>query len=146
MREIKRDIVGGLIESKDGMILLGKGGVYEGCFLIPGGGIDDGETKEGAIHREILEETGIDISSAEVTMVDDTKTGESEKVLRDTGERVLAKMRFYDFHIRLPQNADEIALSATDDLRDLTWFSKDELKTIKVSPPTEAFLRFVGYL
>lgn len=146
MREIQREIVGGLIESKDGKILLGKGGVYEGCFLIPGGGIDEGETKEAAILREVLEETGIDISAARVEMVDDTKTGESEKVLRDTGERVLAKMKFYDFHIHLPQNADEVVINATDDLRDLTWFSKDELRSVKVSPPTEALLRYVGIL
>lgn len=41
MRTIYRDIVGGFIFSKDGKILLGqnrKGGVYEGSFVVLGGG------------------------------------------------------------------------------------------------------------
>ena len=42
MRTIHRDIVGGFIFSKDGRLLLGKnckGGVYEGSFVVPGGGV-----------------------------------------------------------------------------------------------------------
>lgn len=44
MRTIHRDIVGGFIFSKDGKVLLGKnrtGGVYEGSYVVPGGGVDD---------------------------------------------------------------------------------------------------------
>lgn len=48
MREIERDIVGGVIISKDNKMLMGKGrngSVYKDCWLIPGGGVDEGETK-----------------------------------------------------------------------------------------------------
>ena len=72
MRTIQRDIVGGFIFSADGKLLLGKnrkGGVYEGLFVVPGGGVDTGETKPQALRREMLEETGIDIATATVTSI-----------------------------------------------------------------------------
>jgi len=64
MRTIYRDIVGAFIFSKDGYTLHGKStrGTYDGCWIVPGGGIEDGESKEEAGNREILEEVGLDIS------------------------------------------------------------------------------------
>ena len=72
MRTIHRDIVGGFIFSKDNKLLLGKnrkGGVYEGSFVVPGGGIEEGETKEIALQREMKEETGIDTNNASITQI-----------------------------------------------------------------------------
>ena len=94
MRTIDRDIVGAFIFSKDDQILLGKGGVYPGKWIVPGGGIEPGETKLAALKREILEETGIDISGDKVEALKEVLEGESQKTLRDSGERVLVKMRF----------------------------------------------------
>ena len=54
MRRIHRDIVGGFIFSSDSKLLLGKsrkGGVYAGNWIIPGGGIDEGETQLEALAR-----------------------------------------------------------------------------------------------
>ena len=39
---------------------------YGGVYLLPGGSIDEGETKESAIIRELKEETGILYSSLEL--------------------------------------------------------------------------------
>ena len=97
MRTIHRDIVGGFIFSNDGKLLLGKnrkGGVYEGSFVVPGGGVDDGETREAALRREMLEETGIDIQTATIQPFNQS-SGEHEKTLHETGERVFVKMKFY---------------------------------------------------
>lgn len=138
MRTIHRDIVGGFIFSKDGKLLLGKnreGGVYEGSYVVPGGGVDDGETREVALRREMQEETGIDIDQAVVTAFNQS-SGEHEKTLHDTGERVFVKMNFYDYRIDINQDAADIQLSTEDDWHQPHWFSIDELKDANLSTAT----------
>lgn len=138
MRTIHRNIVGGFIFSKDGKLLLGKnrkGGVYEGSYVVPGGGVDEGETKEAALLREMLEETGIDIRQAVVTPFNQS-IGEHEKTLRDTGERVYVKMSFYDYRIDLPLNASEVTVITEDDWHQPEWFAIDELSSINLSTAT----------
>jgi 8-oxo-dGTP pyrophosphatase MutT (NUDIX family) len=148
MRTIHRDIVGGFIFSKDGKFLLGKnrkGGVYEGAFVVPGGGVDKDETKDVALHREMLEETGIDIANAAVELQYEL-SGEHEKTLRDTGERVFVKMDFYNYRIDLNQNADEIILRAEDDWYEPRWFDTDELGDADLSEPTRNTLIAMGII
>lgn len=50
-----RPSVYALIYDTDGNILLARA---RGKLVLPGGGIDDEETPEQALHREVLEETG----------------------------------------------------------------------------------------
>lgn len=149
MRTIEREIVGGFIFSNDGHILLGKskpGGVYPGYMMVPGGGVDEGETKEEAIKREILEEVGIDIAGATIQQVNDSQFGESEKTLRDTGERVLVKMHFNDFSITIPKLAAQIPIAADDDFTDALWIPVQNLPNLKLTDPTIATLQKLGYL
>lgn len=118
IRTIHRDIVGGFIFSGDNKLLVGKsrkGGVYTDAWIIPGGGIDGGETQLEALAREIKEETGIDISVAEVKQIPGELTGESEKTLKETGERVLVDMTFYNYSIKLSDEADAITVTTEDD-------------------------------
>ena len=148
MRTVHRDIVGGFIFSKDGKLLLGKnrkGGVYEDQFVVPGGGINEGETKEVALHREMLEETGIDISQADIKFLR-VSSGEHEKTLRDTKERVLVKMIFYNYRINLNQNANEVIIKTVDDWNNPHWFDIDELKNIHMSEPTHNTLISMGII
>ncbi len=148
MREITREIVSALIFTKDGKLFHGmkaanKGGVYSDCWHIPGGGVDEGENKIQALVREIVEETGIDITPYAIELVDDTGKGVSEKILKSTREKVLCNMRFNVYKVIIEdKNAEEIKVSLTDDLVKFKWFSVSELKNIKLTPPSvELFAR-----
>lgn len=144
MRTIKRDIVGAFIFSADNKLLLGKslkGGVYSDLWIVPGGGIEDGETKIEALRREILEETGLDINHAKVEIIDGVLTGDSEKNLRDSGERVLVSMTFYNYKVILDKPANEVDLQTDDDFKEAKWFAPSELSKIQMSPPSYATLK-----
>jgi len=149
MRTIHRDIVSALIFSKDGKLLMGmkdpkSGGVYTDCWHIPGGGIDEDETQAQALRREILEEVGIDISNCKVTLADDQGSGETEKTLKDTGEKVLCKMKFYVYQVDVDTNADAIKIKPSDDLITLEWVEVAELSEYKLTPPSIVLFKRLG--
>lgn len=130
MRVIHRDIVGSFIFTSDGKLLFGKSrkvGVYQDTWIVPGGGIEDGESKLDAIRRETLEEFGIDISNYENTLLDMVLIGESEKVLRDTNEKVLVKMMFYNYVIKIDKPAAQIKIKAEDNIVEAAWHDVSKL-------------------
>jgi hypothetical protein len=66
--------------------------------------------------------------------------------LRDTGERVHVKMRFHNYRISVLLPAYKVKIKTTDDLVDATWFSRQELPKLNLSPPTVSSLQKLGYL
>lgn len=149
MRTIEREIVGAFIISSDNHLLLGKsykGGVYNDCWIVPGGGIESSETEIQAVCRETLEEVGIDISNWKIEKMNMELTGESEKVLRDTNERVIVNMQFYNFIIRAPKPHDRIKIVCDDDIVEARWHSIDTLTKLKLSPPTRTTLEKIGLI
>ena len=151
MRKIHRDIVSALIFSKDGKLFMGmkdpnKGGVYNDCWHIPGGGIDDHEDKILALTREIMEETGIDISNEKIELIDDEGKGESTRKLKDTGEVVACQMHFNVFKIVLSQNAEDIKINLNDDLVKYEWVEINHLSSYKLTPPSINLFLKLGYI
>ncbi len=144
MRTIQREIVSALLISKDGKIFFGKkdptqGGVYLECWHIPGGGVEGNETNSEALCREILEETGIDISSSPFELVDDKGRGTTEKTLKDTGEKVLCEMHFNVYKVQLAQNANEVIVQLSDELSQYEWVDIEKIDEVHKTPPGEEF-------
>ena len=148
MRTIKRDIVGAFIISADQKLLLGKSNraTYEGMWLVPGGGIEAGESTEEALIRELKEETGIDIMQAKIESLALRHNGTSEKILKETGERVIGVYDFFNYKVTLSVTAEDAHVQEADDFTDATWWTFDELARIPLSPPTKRTLEFMGLL
>lgn len=151
MRTIERDIVAIMIFSKDGKLFLGKkekggGGVYADCWHIPGGGVEAGETKLQATVREMEEETGIRVTEDQLELVDNEGRGQSEKTLRDTGERVVVNMHFEVYKVALDTKADETEVRLEDDLAEFQWVDLADLKDVKLTPPSVELFTKLGYL
>lgn len=153
MRIVDREIVSAHIYSNDGKLLLARnthpagGAVYGDCWKIPGGGVEAGETKLQALTREVSEEAGIDISSFDIELVDDSMTGEAEKTLRESGEHIIAKMNFFTYKVVLDKSSEEIPVTLdAHEFDEYSWFSLPELKTIKLSPPSLELFTKLGFL
>jgi len=151
MQIINRRIVGTLLVSLDNQLVLGYkdpkwGGMYSDCWVLPGGGVDEGETDIEALRREMEEEVGIDISPYETTLIDDSLTGENKTIHNVTGKPVTFKMRFLDYVTKIPKDAKEIPITAKDDLARAKWIPFGKLSQYKLSPSTEDLLRKHGFL
>ncbi len=156
MRTIARDIVGGFVFSSDNKLLLGLmdpkiGGAYAGMWVVPGGGVDEGETKEQALTREFIEETGIDLSPYRITFMDDKydenfDTDEREKTLKDSGERVLVSMKFNNFEVLADKPAAQIHTKPNEEFAKLDWFALSDLPMDKLGSGVSAALKRWGYI
>ncbi|HVY72808.1 MAG TPA: NUDIX hydrolase [Candidatus Paceibacterota bacterium] len=151
MRTIERDVVAALIFSKDGKLFqayrTNGNSVYSHKWHIPGGGVEEGEDHTTALVREMQEELQLDISNCPIELTDDQGGGESEKVLRDTGERVFAKMKYFVYKVQLDKNADEVEITLDPyEFETYKWSDLSELKEDEVTPPSATLFKRLGYM
>ena len=151
MRTIERDIASAVIISSDKKILLGRkdptsGAVYaDGSWLIPGGGIEPGETALEAMRREVLEETSLDVSSYQTTLLDD-KAGNRAIKTQPAGEKVIVKMRFFTYRVDINQIAGTVAVHPSDELPSLEWVGLDALGNLKLPTPSVVLFKRLGII
>lgn len=133
-----RVVVVALIE-KDGKILMGrrpKGiGPYPNTWQFPGGGVNLGEESlVDAIKREVKEETGLQIENFERVSFDEEYEPDKH-----------GEMTHYAFLVFRATSATDEAV-AGDDLVELRWFSKSELKSVPLARPSIKFFKEQGLL
>lgn len=150
LREIKREIVSGLIFSLDNKLLMGmkhpgKGGVYPDRWHLSGGGQEkEDATLQDTLVREVREETSLDISGIEATLIDNEGSGEATKVVE--GEKVWCQMHFNIYSVTLPKNASELPLVPTEEFAELRWFDLSEIEEGILTPPSVELFKRLGMI
>ena len=133
--EDKRPKVGSaVLVEKDGKFLLGERNKenYNGYWVIPGGGVNWGETLKDAGAREIKEETGLDV---EITKLIGWK-----EIMNLPGNYHTVVF----FHLaRLRDQKAE--LKPGDDLSKAGFFSIEEIKKMKAAESVKWVLQQAGF-
>jgi 8-oxo-dGTP pyrophosphatase MutT (NUDIX family) len=93
-------------------------------WITPGGAVEDGESDEEAVRRELWEETGlVDIELGPLVAI-------CEPVLNWAGEIVQAHDRFYLTRLSAPAvTLANMSQFEVDTYRDHRWWSIDELRS-----------------
>jgi 8-oxo-dGTP diphosphatase len=116
--------VGGIVTSDDGRILLVRraNAPARGCWSIPGGRVEPGEDDATATAREVLEETGLEVSVR----------GHVGTVERDAPDGSVFVVR--DYRCIPVDGADPAAVVAGDDATDAGWFTPAQVRELDCVP------------
>lgn len=128
-----RPMVGvGAVVLREGAILLEQRGKppAEGTWSIPGGLVELGETAEGAVVREVREETGLEVVVGPLL-------GLFQPVQRDADGRIRYHFVVIDF-LAYYQAGD---LRPGDDAAALAWVSPAELEHYELAEATRAMIK-----
>ena len=123
--------VGALIHDGAGKILMIRTHKWSDRWGIPGGKIERGETCEQALRREMMEETGLEISEIRFLMV----------------QEAISSPEFYrDEHFLLLNyvaRADSYAVVLNDEAEEFLWVSLEEAFSLDINRATKVMLERV---
>jgi 8-oxo-dGTP diphosphatase len=109
--------VGGVVISDRKALLIKRGGPpLEGQWSIPGGMLELGETLKEGVRRELLEETGLDVSVGEVVEV-------FERIFPGEDGRIRYHFVIHDFLCEVISGSAR----AASDVTDVVWAAPHEL-------------------
>jgi nucleoside triphosphatase len=137
---VRRLIVVGVIFNKRGEILLSKmppnRGVFPGQWGLPGGGVENGETIEQGLHREIKEELGLDITDLTPVLF---KDGTYQKSFADATRKTIY-MVFLVYRCRAVH--ENVVLNP--EFSDFAWVPPEKLGSFDLNPETLDTFRRMG--
>ena len=120
--------VGAVIYSSEGKIFLMTSPKWKG-YIVPGGKIQDQETEEQALIREIKEEIGIEITNIK-------KVGEKIKPPSKDFKDEKLTIHFIDFFAK----ASSIEIKPNHDVLEYGWFEIDDALLLPLLDTTRNFV------
>ncbi len=132
----RRIIVSTLIKCKDKYLFIKQnkeGGAYQDCLHIVGGGLEENETLEEAIKREVMEEVHIELN--EVIPFDF-----DSDILMYKGE--MTQLIF----LRFTSEIQEFTGYPDSDAKEIIWLSKEEILNYKHNESSMRFFKKLGLI
>lgn len=125
------------IIERDGKFLMGNKakdiGPYPNTWRLPGGGVEENESPEDAVKREVMEETGL-------TAIKVKKVG----YLEDEEPNKHGEMTHYKFHVfQVESIGDEIK---SEEFPELRWINKSEFGSFPIARPTLSYFKQAGLI
>ncbi len=114
--------VAGILINGDGVLLIAHKKNDDVYWLLPGGGVDYGESLSEALVREFFEELNIDITVSDLAFISDS--------IDPSGNRHVVNICFLCKH-----SGGEYILGTEGRLHDFNFFKRDEITEIKLFPP-----------
>ena len=136
MEAMRTRCAGGVVrDDRDRLLLVRRAHEPDrGCWSIPGGRVEPGETSQEAVVREVFEETGVRV----------VVTGVAGYVERPSPDGGIYEIE--DYYARVEPGTDPHALRAGDDADDVGWFPPHRVEELELSTGLARTLREWGVL
>jgi len=142
LRPSLRLIVVGVIQNTQDQVLICKmpqqRGVFPGQWGLPGGGIEEGETAEVALRRELVEEVGLEVENVQPLFFTDAAYA---KTFTDGSQQ-----EFYMVFLLFACRASSGEVRLNDEFTEFAWVNLAELQDYDINIETARTFRRLGWL
>jgi len=115
-----------------------KQGLFPGKWSLPGGGIEEGERMEEALHREVWEETGLKIDEIKPLLFSDDQR--VKKYTDGTSEKL------YMIYLLFTCRAISNKVKLNEEMSEFAWVKKTKLDEYDLNEPTRETFKDMGLL